>query len=240
MLSSSRSSCDGRINHFRITFRYLNAVHVLYITGDLAYVYEDVALNLGRILDERVRAVPSFSGPPPDLIYAVNPRDVCISPQEAGQLIQTITNQDGSDDRGPYCEVRYIRELKELDSHIGPLDIYNKVWVTRDIETAHALYSEHAKDGFFPEAAASPFPGRTEHVGDGQFEMKGTPGVGNENFGWTSCNDNCGTKNFRFLHQRYVTRIGNVVAIVYIFGSPNDSHAEQVSTYAESMRGRIH
>src|SRR5205823_372439 len=103
----ARSSCDGRINHFRITFRYLNAVHVLYISGDLSYVYEDVALNLGRILDERVRAVPTYSGPPADQVWNLFPREICLSADDAGKEIDTATNRDGSDSGAPFCEVRF-------------------------------------------------------------------------------------------------------------------------------------
>ena len=48
--------------------------------------------------------------------------------------------------------------------------------------------------------------------------MDNVPNIGNDNYGWSGCNDTCGTENFRYLHQRYVFRIGNVVVVLYTWG----------------------
>ena len=69
--------------------------------------------------------------------------------------------------------------------------------------------------------------------------MEGLPGIGNENFGWTACNDNCNTEKFDHLFQRYVWRAGNVVAVIFAWGPNQETSVNQISFWAQSMRNRI-
>src|SRR5205823_1702943 len=135
--------------------------------------------------------------------------------------------------------VRFTRPPARIKSHIGPLDIYNKVWVASDIDTARQIYNQEAQKGRFPEAATSSY-GQTQEVGDGQFAMQGAPGFGNENFGWSACNENCNSNHFLYLHHRYVVRFGNVVGIVYIWGGNQETTVDQVTVYARTLRDHLH
>ena len=69
--------------------------------------------------------------------------------------------------------------------------------------------------------------------------MEPLPGVGNENFGWSACNENCNTEFFEYLHHRYVWRSGNVVAVIYSWGGNQDNSINQISFWAQAMRNRI-
>jgi hypothetical protein len=221
--------CDSNVVHFRIVFRYVNAVHALYIYGSNEFAYQRVAMHFASIIDERVKAVPQ--GPPQDVVWAVTPRQVALSAQELGQQVLTGGEQEGSDGRSQWFWARFTRAKELVDAGFGPLDIYSKVWVAADIDTAREIYAEEARPGYFPEAK--------ETVGDGQFAMENKPGVGNDNFGWTACNENCGTKKFKFLHHRYVFRVGNVVAVIYTWGEYGQNSSDQVGFYANSMSKRI-
>jgi hypothetical protein len=220
--------CDSAVVHFRIVFRYLNAVELLYIYGSDQFAYRDVALHLASILDERIRAAPT--GPRPDVMAEnISPQQIALSAAELGKEIDTVGQQEGSDERGPWYWSRYKRTREKETAHIGPLDIYSKVWVARDIESANQIFDEEARPGM-PEAH--------ETVGV-NFPMEPLPGVGNQNFGWSACNENCMTTKFRYLHHRYVLRVGNVVMVLYTWGGNQDNSINQVGFYAQSMRDRI-
>lgn len=221
--------CDSGVVHYRIVFRYLNAVHALYIYGSDQFAYQRVAMHFAGIIDERIKATPP--GPPADVVWAGTPRQIALSAQELGQQILLGGEAEGSDGRARWYWSRFTRSKEFVDAAIGPLDIYSKVWVATDIDTARQIFGEEAKPSFFPEAR--------ETVGDGQFAMERLPGVGNDNFGWTACNENCGTKQFKFLHHRYVFRAGNVVAVLYTWGEYGNNTSEQVGFYGQSMRNRI-
>ena len=220
--------CDGDVLHFRIVFRYLNGVHAIYSYGDRAYAYQEVAVNLANILNERIRAVPS--GPLPDKVWQIGPRDAVLTGADVAREAFSAGEEGGSDDRGSWYWTRF-KLTREFESrHVGPLDIYSKVWVAPSIEVAQAIFAEQAQPGF-PEAQ--------EEVGVGQFPMEDPPSVGNENFGWSACNEDCNTEFFRYLHHRYLFRSGNVVGLIYIWGGNQDSSVNQVKVYANAMRDRL-
>lgn len=219
--------CDSGVVHYRIVFRYLNAIHALYVFGSDQYAYQGVAVNWATILNERIRAVPP--GPPPDVFHAVTARAVALSIGEMGKEIDHLGEQEGTDAGGQWYQTRFKRLKERERSHIGPLDIYNKVWVAPDLDTARQIYAEQASPGL-PEA----------HEGFiGEFPMRNPPGWGNDNFGWSACNDDCNTQFFRYLHHRYVLRSGNVVIVLYTWGGAQDTSVEQVSVFAQAMRNRI-
>jgi hypothetical protein len=222
------SHCDSDTVHYRIVFRYLNAVHVLYEYGDEDFASKNVAFNLASILNERIRAVPS--GPAQDVMWNGSPKSLALSIQEVGKQIDVAGEQEGNDGRGPWYQVRFKRGKETESNHFGPMDIHNKVWVANDIETAKQIFKEQSISGL-PEAQ--------EPVGSGQFPMENLPGVGNDNFGWTACNDDCNTEFFRYLHQRYVYRAGNVVVLLYAWGGNQDTSVEAMRYFAQSIRDRI-
>jgi hypothetical protein len=229
-ISGGCSPCDDKIVHFRLVLRYLNAVHVVYMYGEDQFVYADVIRHLGALLDERIHSAPT--GPAPDVQVNVSPRQVALSISEMGKQIDVAGEQEGSDGPVQWYWARFKRDKRAVTSHIGPIDIWNKVWVAPDIETAQQIFQQQAKPGFNDGL-------QIEKVGTGQFPMEALPGVGNENFGWTACNDNCNTEFFEFLHHRYVWRSGNVVAVIYSWGGNQDNSVNQISFWAQSMRNRI-
>ena len=229
-LSGGFGPCDGKIVHFRLVLRYLNAVHVVYMYGEDEYVYADVIRNLGVKLNERVRSAPTR--PAPDVQANVSPRQVALSIIEMGKQIDTAGEKEGSDGPVQWYWARFKRDKGAIKSHIGPIDIWNKVWVAPDIETAQGIFGEQARPGFRDGL-------QVEKIGSGQFLMEPLPGVGNENFGWSACNENCNTEFFEYLHHRYVWRSGNVVAVIYSWGGNQDNSINQMGFSAQGMRNRI-
>ena len=90
-----------------------------------------------------------------------------------------------------------------VTSHIGPIDIWNKVWVAPDIETAQQVFQEQAKPGFNDGL-------QIKKVGTGSSRWS-IPSVGNENFGWSACNEKPDTEYFEFCTTA-TSGAGNVVA----------------------------
>jgi hypothetical protein len=230
-VSGGCGPCDEKIVHFRLVLRYLNAVHVVYMYGEDQYVYADVIRNLGAKLNERIRTAPT--GPAPDEQANVSPRQVALSISEMGKQIDVAGEQEGSDGPVQWYWARFKRGKQFETSHIGPLDIWNKVWVAPDIETAQQIFEAQARPGFNDGFTLE------EKPGTGQILMEALPSVGNENFGWTACNDNCNTEKFVHLHHRYVWRAGNVVAVIYSWGGNQDNSVNQIGFWAQSMRNRI-
>ena len=97
------------------------------------------------------------------------------------------------------------------------------------VEQDARQYADQAKPGL-PEAK-QPF--------GADFPMDYTPSIGNENFGWSGCNDDCNTNKFNRLHHRLTFRVGNVVAVVYIWGENQSTSINQIQFYGNSMKGRI-
>jgi hypothetical protein len=213
--------------HTRVVFRYLNAVHVLYVFGPREYAYREVVVNWAKLLDERVRAVPS--GPAADVVHQVSPRQVALTAGEVGNDAFQVGEQEGSDAGTPWYWVRVQRDIEASIRHRGPADVYTKVWVAKDVETARGIFADQAKPGL-PEAK-QPF--------GADFPMDYTPNIGNENFGWSGCNDDCNTEKYNRLHHRLTFRIGNVVAVLYIWGENQTTSINQAQFYANSMKKRI-
>lgn len=220
-------TADCSVVYTRIVFRYLNAVHVLFVWGPQDYAYREVVVNWAKLLDERARAVPT--GPAPDVMRQVAPRQVAISAAEVGTDAYQVDEGEGSDGGTPWYFVRVQRAIEASIRKQGPADIYTKVWVAPSIEEARAIYANQAQPGL-PEAK-QPF--------GADFPMDYTPNVGNENFGWSGCNDDCNTAKFNRLHHRLTFRVGNVVAVVYIWGENQSTSINQVQFYANAMKGRI-
>lgn len=220
-------TADCGVVYTRIVFRYLNAVHVLFVWGPKDYAYREVVVNWARLLDERVRAVPT--GPAPDEMHKVSPRQVAISAAEVGADAYQVDEGEGSDNGTPWYFVRVQRAIEASIRHQGPADVYTKVWVAQSIEAARGIYADQAKPGL-PEAK-NPF--------GADFPMDYTPNIGNENFAWSGCNDDCNTEKYNRLHHRLTFRIGNVVSVLYIWGENTSTSINQVEFYANSMKGRI-
>ena len=114
--------------------------------GEDEYVYADVIRNLGAKLNERVRWLRP--GTAPDVQANVSPRQVALSIIEMGKQIDTAGEKEGSDGPVQWYWARFKRDKRAVTSHIGPLDIWNKVWVAPDIETAQRIFREQAQPGF--------------------------------------------------------------------------------------------
>ena len=56
----SCAPCESGVVHFRVVFRYLNAVHVLYVYGLDQFVYRDVVIKFdGKdLLQEAGHSIP--------------------------------------------------------------------------------------------------------------------------------------------------------------------------------------
>lgn len=219
--------CDESQVHHRIVFRYLNVVHALYVYGHQDYAYLGVAVNWANILNERVRAMPT--GPSPDVMKSVFPREVALTVGELGKQIDVVQEAEGGDERAQWVEGRFHRANELASAKIGPLKYYDKVWVAKSIDLAQQIFDEQAQPGF-PEAR--------DPVGT-DFEMENRPGVGSQTFGWSACNETCNTEKFNRLHHRLVWRTGNVVVVLYTWGGDDQSTVAHIGYVAGQMNSRI-
>src|SRR5215212_2036949 len=81
------------------------------------------------------------------------PRDLAVTDDEAGKQATRTLDQEGSDARSQWVHLQWERNMENADSLTGPWTIHSSVYVTRDFESARAIYKEQAdKNKAFPEA----------------------------------------------------------------------------------------
>jgi hypothetical protein len=236
--------------HHRVTFRRGVAVVTLYLYGaesttpqSLMTWYATQAAN--RVPAEATRAPErsaeqqavsappgAESTPPPGRekvpLVLAEPKDLAIKIGEAGKGARVKTDKDGLDARGSWYEVRFEREGSGGRFYQGPVTVHNIVFVARDIDGARLTYQEQATlNEKIPEAV--------RRVGQ-KFELKGATEVGEEAIGVSACERSCNAGEDVYVHKRLVSRVANVVSVVYLWGL---SHEEGTSDWHARYFGEL-
>ena len=218
--------------HHRVTFRRGVVVAVVYLYGAESTTPQSlaswfVAQAANRVPDAATRApdspgdqqsasAPSAGNvaqqPAPTRVAVIvaEPRDLAIKIGEAGTGAKVAKERDGIDARGSWYEVRYEREGSGSRFYQGPVVIHNVVFVARDGEGGSQTFQEQA-------ALNERFPEAERRVGQ-KSELKDAGEVGEEAAGISACERSCNTPAETFVHKRLVSRVGNVVSVVYLWG----------------------
>jgi hypothetical protein len=134
-----------------------------------------------------------------------DPRTVVLTIADAGKEATQYINDEGTDKYGKWVRTRFERDRSNGASALGPNVMDSKVWVAKDVEAAKALFKE--------QAAIKNFPERKEGV-DGPVEKIKPAQYGEEfsHIGGYFQDDKI------WQHHRSAMRVGNIVAVVYLFG----------------------
>jgi hypothetical protein len=236
--------------HHRVTFRRGVVVATLYLYGaqsttpqSLMTWYATQAAN--RVPAEATRAPErsaeqqAVSTPPGaestqpprratvPLVLA-EPKDLAIKIGEAGKGARVKIDRDGLDARGSWYEVRFEREGSGGRFYQGPVTVHNIVFVARDVDGARLTYQEQT-------ALNEKVPEANRRVGQ-KFELKGANEIGEEATGVSACERSCNPGDEVYVHKRLVSRVANVVSVVYLWGL---SHEEGTSDWHARYFGEL-
>jgi hypothetical protein len=235
--------------HHRVTFRRGVVVATLYLYGtesttpqSLMTRYATQAAN--RVPAEATRAPErsaeqqAVSAPgaestqPPGRatvrLVLAEPKDLAIKIGEAGKGARVKSDKDGMDARGSWYEVRFEREGSGGRFYQGPVVVHNIVFVARDVDGARLTFQEQA-------ALNEKVPEADRRVGQ-KFELKGADEIGEEATGVSACERSCNAGDEVYVHKRLVSRVANVVSVVYLWGL---SHEEGTSDWHARYFGEL-
>ena len=229
--------------HKRVVSRTGPVVSVVYLWG-LAdpegttdwHARHFAALVEGRTLTAPVAvqdsAVLGFGAPAARAIKT-RPLDAALSWSEAGKNAQVAGEQHGADGLVSWYQVRYERPRTYAGFRSGPVTVVNRVLVARDVDVAEHIYRDQValNDGL-PEAR--------ERIGD-RFALDAGQ-TAEQAEGLSACTGSCDARSVeRHVHKRLVSRSGDVVSVVYLWGldhpeGTTDWHARH---FAALVEGRI-
>jgi hypothetical protein len=218
---------DRVTRHFRIVFRTGNLVHTLYTYGPDDGNNLNVAFDLAKRIETRVNTAPT--GPLPEIVSNHAPEQIGFHVQELGPEITAMFERTGSDGRSRWYEALFQRSPETLNLKLGPMTIYNKVFVANTSAEARAIFQENAVNAL---------PQATEKRGPIFPESKTKP-VGNDWHSIGACNDDCTGTETDQLHEQVVLRWGNVVAIIYTWGHESQSNPDDIGDRARILAERI-
>jgi len=222
------SETRGRIiRHFRVVFRTGTLVHTLYTYGPDDGNNINVAFDLAKRIEKRVNTAPT--GPLLEIVSNHAPEQIGFHVQELGPEITAMFERTGSDGRSRWYEALFQRSPETLDLKLGPVTIYNKVFVANSNADARAIFQENAVNAL---------PQATEKRGPIFPESKTKP-VGNDWHSIGACNDDCTGAGTGQLHEQVVLRWGNVVAIIYTWGHESQSNPDDIGDRARILAERI-
>jgi hypothetical protein len=177
--------------------------------------------------------------------YSIDPLDMLLTADDAGADAVQVKESQGEDGPAHWARRRWERDgadgssgttqrnnrgsnkdaesTKDRDSHYavsGPLVLDNTVYVANDLAAAKQVYqNEVSKLSTFPEA--------TDRV-SGSFPFPMTP-LGDESAALSACNTSCNSDKEIYLHKRIVSRVENVVSVVYVWGLANEEGVTDAS-----------
>jgi hypothetical protein len=218
----------GRVTrHFRTAFQMGNLVHTLYTYGPDDGNNSNVAFDLAKRIEKRVNTAPT--GPLAEIVSNHAPEQIGFHVPELGPEITAMFERTGSDARSRWYEANFQRSPETLTQRLGPMTIYNMVFVANSSADARAIFQENAINAL---------PQATEKRGPIFPEPKTKP-VGNDFHSIGACNDDCSGAQSEFLHERVVLRWGNVVAIIYTWGHESQSNPDDIGDRARILAERI-
>ena len=170
-------------------------------------------------------ATPASSSPP-----AGDPKPLLVRLNTTGRDAKEAEAKDGADARQTWASARFERPETYRNFRSGPVTIYSKAIIARDLDTARQILAEEAaKNEKFPEAkkkVGATFP----------FNMAGSEDVGEEAYGIAACTSACDQDEGE-IHRRMVFRVENMVGVIYTFGVSHPEGNTQAYTrqYAQQM-----
>jgi hypothetical protein len=233
--------------HHRVVFRRGVVVSMLYLYGPESTTPQTLMTwfatqTVGRVPEAAMKAPERVGDPevdttasadqvaaPPKLgLILAEPKSLAIKIAEAGTGAKVKKEKDGGDARGSWFETRFEREGSGGRFYQGPVTVYNAVYVARDVEGARAIYGEQV-------ALNEEIPEADRRVGQ-KFELKDANEVGEEGAGISACEKSCNGGGEIYVHKRLVSRVSNVVSVVYLWGL---SHEEGTSDWHARYFGEL-
>jgi len=240
------SACDdcntrGGLNlHHRIVTRQGNVVSVVYTYGRESIATQGLATWFAARVADRFLLVAATRAPdagaapsePLSTLIQRAPQELVVTLGEVGEHAELVQQIEMSDGRARSYQVRYERPQTFDTFRSGPATVFNRVLVARDLITARQLFSEQvALNDDFPEARVG--------VGD-PFALDEGP-VGDEAQGLAACVGSCNSDEEIFVHKRLVSRVDNVVSVVYLWGlsDPEGTTAWRARYFSALVEGRV-
>lgn len=205
--------------HQRLVSRTANVVSIVYQYGRRG-TFDSRAVHVrdfSRLVAARALAAPTTLGAAEDVTAVVSdtpvqarPHDLTVNLIEAGKDAELAEVGGGSDDLASWSYVRYERPQTYAAFRSGPVTVFNQVLVARNTAIAEEIFAAQAElNQSFPEAWSE--------VG-GAFGFE-TGAIGDEVTGLAACTGSCSTRSEEmYLHRRVVSRTGNVVNVIYLWG----------------------
>ena len=179
---------------------------------------------------------PTNTALPSGAAIQARPHDLAVKLSEAGKNAEMKDEKDGSDDRSDWYLVRYERPRNFAGYRAGPVTVVSQVYVARSRAAAEQILQDQVKRN-------EEFPESSERIG-GRFELKTGGGIGDESRGLAACSESCNSRRELYLHQRIVSRVENVVSVVYVWGLDNvEGVTEESARYFSAIvvnRARDH
>ncbi|MCC6179154.1 MAG: hypothetical protein IT305_27920 [Chloroflexi bacterium] len=175
-------------------------------------------------------ATATPSGPP-----AGDPKSLLVKENEAGRDAKTGDTKDGSDSRQIWASARFEREDTNKNRHSGPIVVYSRAIIARDVDTARQIFAQEASQNEkFPEA-------KNKVGGRFPFNTEGDEDVGEEAKGQSACTASKCVEADEMLHRRIVFRVGKMVGVIYTYGLDDPEGNTQAFTrqFAQLMVKRM-
>ena len=173
-------------------------------------------------------AQPAASAPGP---IQRNPGELALGMNDVGKEITQVAQNSGTSNRANWSEVRFERDEDLIDARLGPVKIYNRVYVAEDVEAARAIYNtEVERQRQMPES---------QDRWEGLFTPDDVVQLFEQQNSLAACNDDCNTERFNRLHQRTVARQANVVHVLYFWGRDDQANIDQLNEWLRVLRDRL-
>jgi hypothetical protein len=173
-------------------------------------------------------AGPASTGP----VWVVDPKNVLLRlSEDMGKEIEQLRPKSGKHNGAAYSEVWFERKSNRIDDLLGPINVFNKVYIAPDLATGQQIYQEEvARQKGLPEA-------QVESVDI--YAVTGVENFGDEQDLLATCNTECADKELDGTHWRMVVRNRNAVIVLYFYGGPHSATSTQMNQWLAKMRERL-
>ena len=178
-------------------------------------------LALGMAILSPLQAPPTALAD--DVLVVLETKWLVLRKEDIGPLMVQTSEQISQDDRGIIHVRRFDPDYKNREDIQAPTLVLNKLFQTRDAETAKQIFDEQAGAGF-PEA-----PGSVQCIGGMDLPNLGDQWVGYQ--GYSPCDS-------QVVHTRIVERYLNVVNVVYAYGLEAYTNTNVVTGFALTLSER--
>ena len=177
------------------------------------------------------RAVANEPTPVPGTPPDGDPKLLLIKEHRAGRDAKEVERKDGADGRQAWAWVRHERAESYRNFRSGPVVVYSKAIIAKDLDTARQIVEEEAaKNDKFPEA-------KKKVGGLFEFNTAAEEDVGQDAQGRSACVSSGCSEDEGEIHRRIVFRVENMVGVIYTFGVDHPEGNTQAFTrqYAQQM-----